>query len=165
MDYGNRAEADKLLLSYTSKPLAQDTEITGHPIVELFVSSTHDDGAFFVYLEDVSPDGDVTYNTEGELRALHRKISKEEPLYKTVGPYHSFLKEDSQPLVPGEIAKLEFQMFPISVMLKAGHSIRVAIAGADKNTFSRIPKTGNPVINVFRAKDYPSRIILPIIPK
>ena len=76
--YRDRAEEDKKLLTYTSDPLEADIEITGHPIVSLFVTSTHTDGAFFVYLEDVDENGKVTYLTEGELRALHRRVSNEQ---------------------------------------------------------------------------------------
>ncbi len=61
------------LLTYTGPALTSDTEITGQPIVKLRVASTHTDGNFIVYLEDVAPDGRVTYLTEGELRALQPK--------------------------------------------------------------------------------------------
>ena len=66
-----------------------DVEITGNPIVTLYVSSTTPDAAFHVYLEDVAPDGTVTYITEGMLRAINRKVSNEEPPYVQFGPYHS----------------------------------------------------------------------------
>ena len=66
--YGDRREEDKKLLTYTSAPLAEDIELTGSPTVTLFVASTHEDGAFYVYLEDVGPDGRISYLTEGMLR-------------------------------------------------------------------------------------------------
>ena len=52
-----------------------DVEVTGNPIVTLYVSSSTPDAAFHVYLEDVTPDGTVTYITEGMLRAINRKVS------------------------------------------------------------------------------------------
>ncbi len=134
-------------------------------MAELYVSSTHDDGAFFVYLEDVGPDGRVRYITEGQLRALHRKVSDEKPPYVIHGPYHSFLRKDGMPLVPGEVARLAFELMPTSVVFQAGHRIRIAIAGADKDTFRRIPEEGSATIRVHRSPDYPSRIILPVIPR
>src|SRR5262245_24821129 len=76
--YPDRAEEDKKLLTYTSAPLDADVEITGHPVVSLFITSTHTDGGFFVYLEDIDENGKVTYLTEGELRALHRRVSNEQ---------------------------------------------------------------------------------------
>lgn len=49
------------LLTYTSEPLAEEVEITGQPVVALHITSTHTDGAFFLYLEDVAPDGNLRY--------------------------------------------------------------------------------------------------------
>ncbi|MGE5677757.1 MAG: CocE/NonD family hydrolase, partial [Pseudomonadota bacterium] len=51
--YPDRAEEDKKLLVYTSEALTEDVEITGVPVVTLNLYSTAEDGAFYVYLEDV----------------------------------------------------------------------------------------------------------------
>ncbi|HKP37971.1 MAG TPA: CocE/NonD family hydrolase [Pyrinomonadaceae bacterium] len=161
--YPNRADEDKKLLAYTSAPFESDTEITGHPVVDLFVTSTATDGAFIVYLEDVDENGVVTYLTEGALRAIHRKISEERPPYKLLVPYHSFKKKDALPLVPGQIAELKFGLQPISVLVRKGHRLRIAIAGADKDTFARIPAEGNPTITVTRNRKHASSIELPVI--
>ena len=161
--YGDRAEEDKKLLTYTSDPLDVDIEITGHPIVDLFITSTHTDGGFFVYLEEIDENGKVTYLTEGELRALHRRVSSEHSPVKLPVPYHSYLKKDAMPLVPGQIAELKFGLQPISVLVKKGHRLRVAIAGHDKDTFIRIPAEGTPTIAVQRNSRGLSMIELPII--
>jgi putative CocE/NonD family hydrolase len=163
--YPDRAAEDRRLLTYTSQPLTEDTEITGHPVINLYVTSTHTDGAFFVYLEDVDETGKVTYLTEGMLRALHRKLSQDAPPYTSPVPYHSFKKKDALPLVPGETAELKFGLLPISALIKKGHRIRVAIAGHDKSVFARIPTTGTPVISVARNARHASFIELPVVPR
>jgi len=163
VSYPDRAEEDKKLLTYTSAPLTADTEITGYAVIDLFITSTATDGAFFVYLEDVDEKGVVTYLTEGEFRALHRKISTDQPPCKMLVPYHSFLKHDAMPLVPGQIAELKFGMQPTSVLIRKGHRLRIAIAGADKDTFARIPAQGMPTITVARDHQHASSIELPLI--
>ncbi|MBN1225274.1 MAG: CocE/NonD family hydrolase [Candidatus Aminicenantes bacterium] len=161
--YPDRAEEDKKLLTYTSAPMETDIEITGHPLVTLYVASTHEDGAFFVYLEDVSPEGRVTYITEGQLRAVMRKVTDEKPLYRKFGPLRSEKREDAMPLVKGEIAEITFDLWATSVLIKKGHRLRVAIAGADKDSFLRYPKDGGiPTISVSRDMNHPSHIVLPI---
>jgi putative CocE/NonD family hydrolase len=160
--YGDRSTADRRLLTYTSEPLAEDVEITGQPVVDLYVTSTQTDGTFAVTFEDVAPDGYVRYLTEGQLRAVHRKISTEEPPYRVLGPYHSFKRKDASPLVPGEITQITFELMPLSVVVRAGHHLRVAIAGADADTFQRIPEAGAPIIMMYRTATYPSHIVLPI---
>jgi hypothetical protein len=163
--YRNRAQEDRRLLAYTSSPLETDTEVTGYPIVTLYITSTCTDGAFFAYLEDVDETGKVTYITEGQLRAIHRKVSRDSPPYNQLVPYHSFRKKDSMPLVPGELAELTFGLLPTSVSIKKGHSIRIAIAGHDKDTFVRIPAEETPMITVARNKTKASFVDLPIVQK
>ncbi len=161
--YPDRAEEDHRLLTYTSPPLPEDTEITGYPVVTLYVTSKATDGAFFVYLEDVEETGKVTYITEGQLRAIHRKVSTDPPPYSLLVPYHSFKRKDAMPLVPGEVAELTFGLLPTSVLIKKGHRIRIAIAGHDKDTFARIPAEGTPVITVARNKLHASFVDLSVV--
>ncbi len=159
----DRREADRKLLIYDSPPLETDVEITGHPVIHLNVSSTAPDGQFFVYLEAVLPDGQVKLVTEGQLRAIHRKISDDTPPYTMFGPYHSCKRADAMPLLPGEVAQIAFDLFPISVLFKVGWRIRVAIAGADKDVFAPIPGCEAPEITVERNASYQSFIDLPTI--
>lgn len=161
--YPDRAAEDKKLMTYTSVPLESDVEITGHPLVNLYVSSSHEDGAFIVYLEDVAPDGRVTYITEGQLRAVMRKISDDEPLYRKFGPHRSERRADAMPLVRGEVAELSFDLWATSALIRKGHRIRVALAGADKDSFARYPREGGiPTITVARNRVHPSHIVLPV---
>jgi putative CocE/NonD family hydrolase len=154
---------DQRLLTYTSPVLTQDTEITGYPIVTLYAASTATDGAFFAYLEDVDEAGKVTYVTEGQLRALHRRVSSEPPPYNMLVPYHSFRRRDGMPLVPGEVAELTFGLLPTSVLIKKGHRICIAIAGHDRDTFARVPAEGIPIITVARNRLHASFVDLPVI--
>jgi putative CocE/NonD family hydrolase len=163
--YGDRANADRRLLTYTSSPLAEDTEITGYPVVTLYVTSTETDGAFYVYLEDVDENGRVTYVTEGQLRALHRRVSTDDPPYRLQVPYHSFKQADAMPLVPGEVTELTFGLLPTSVLIKRGHRLRIALAGHDNGTFVRIPAEGTPVLTFERNARHASCIDLPVVQK
>ncbi|MBN2334361.1 CocE/NonD family hydrolase [Candidatus Bathyarchaeota archaeon] len=159
----DRREEDRRLLVYDGPALEEDTEVTGSPVVSLFVASTAGDGAFFAYLEDVAPDGRVRLITEGCLRALHRKVSGEAPPYPMLGPYHSFKRRDAEPMAPGEVAELRFSLYPVSVLFRRGHRIRLAIAGADRDTFEPVVGGEAPVIRVERNRLYASSIELPII--
>ncbi len=163
IDYSNRTKADEKLFLYTSLPLEDNLEITGNPIITLYLSSTHEDGAVFVYLEDVDEEGNVLYITEGNLRLIHRKISSEKPPYKNFIPYRTYMKKDALPLVPNETTEIKFGLHATSYLFKKGHRIRLALAGADKETFMRYPSKGKPVITIERNKKHPSFIEIPII--
>ena len=159
--YPDRAESDRRLLSYTSGPLERDVEVTGNPVITLRLTSTASDGAFFAYLEDVAPDGRVTYVTEGMLRGIHRLVTTAP--YRTMYPYHSFRERDAAAMAPGALTELRFGLFPVSVLFKRGHRIRIALAGADKDTFGRIPADGAVSWMVSRTGGAPSYIDLPIV--
>jgi len=161
--YPDRAREDRRLLTYTSAPLEQDMEITGYPVVTLHVASTEDDGAFFVYLEDVDEKGVVRYITEGELRGIHRQLSPQPAPYWMGMPHRTFKRAEAAPLPPGEFVELTFGLQPTSVLIRRGHRVRVAFAGADKDTFMRIPAQESPVWQVSRTKTLASCIQLPIV--
>lgn len=162
--YSNRAEEDQKLLCYTSEVLDQDIEITGTPVVTLNVSSTSEDGAFYVYLEDVAPDGTVTYITEGQLRAIHRKIAELKDVeYTFTGMEHSYLKKDSELMRPGQNTEIKIGMYATSVLIKKGHKIRIAIAGHDAASFARIPEKSDPTIVVQRNSNLLSYVELPMM--
>ncbi len=163
--FEDRRTADERLLTYTSAPLGGELEITGHPEIKLYVASTESDAAFIVYLEAVAPDGHVTYITEGVLRGIHRKVSSEAPPYHHFGPYHSYLQQDAEDLPINELVELHFAMQPTSVLVEAGHSLRIAIAGHDAETFARVPEIGTPTLSFQRNAVYPSQLILPVIPR
>lgn len=156
----NRNEMDERMLVYTSQPVTEDIQITGTPVVRLQMTSTHEDGAVIVYLEDVDENGNSTYITEGGLRLIHRKeqVQDEENFNM-----HSFNELDAQPMVKGEVSEVAFKLWPTSVMIKKGHSIRIAIAGADKSIFDRFPKNGKPTYEIMRNATKMSFVELPIV--
>jgi uncharacterized protein len=164
--YPDRSGEDSKLLVYTGAPLASDVEISGSPVVVLEVASTALDGAFFGYLEDVAPDGHVTYLDEGELRAVNRKqMDVNERPYDSLGPVPSNLRRDAQPLIPGKPAELKFCMWPTSILLRKGHQIRVALAGADAGVFRRYPPGGDVTWTVYRQSALASYVELQMRPR
>ena len=161
--YTDRRDEDAKLLTYTSAPLDGDLEMTGSPTVHIYVSSDSEDGAFHIYLEDVSPDGRVTYLTEGLLRAIHRKVTDpSEAPFVPLGIYHSFLQADAVPLVPEEVTEIAVTLLPFSTVFRQGHSIRVAIAGHDASMKDRCPSDGVPRLSFERNARHPSRLVLPV---
>jgi len=163
--YPDRAAEDKKLIVYDGAPLATDVEISGSPVVTLEVASTTPDGAFFAYLEDVAPDGRVTFLDDGEMRALDRKLEDPRELpYASLGPVSSGSRDEAQPLVPGKPTELKFSMWPTSVVLRKGHQIRIALAGADA-CFRRYPPAGDVTWTVYRQSQLASYVELPMRPR
>jgi uncharacterized protein len=168
-DYPDRRERDARLLHCETAPLASDTEVTGHPVVRLFLSSSHDDAHVFAYLEDVAPDGRVAYVTEGQLRLLHRRLAARSTVTTPVSsgdtpdppaPARSFTRADASPLPPGEVAEVVFDLLPISWLFLRGHRVRLALAGADRDHFDVMaPRT----LEVHASPERASRLELPVV--
>lgn len=161
--YPNRKIEDKGLLIYTTKPLENVIEITGHPIITLYMDSTHEDGMICAYLEFIDKKGKIHWITDGQLRLIHRKISLKSPQYDFPTPYHSYKREDYYPLIPDKIAEITFALYPTSILIRKGFKLRLAIAGADKDTFARYPEKGIPTIKIERNSFNASYLKLPIV--
>ena len=159
--YDSRTERDMKLLCYTTKKLEKDIEVTGHPLITLYIDADTTDAGFFIYLEDVDEQGQVHYITEGLFRAIHRN-SIGSLGYKDIVPQYTYRKSDAAPLKHGEIAKLEFDLLPTSFLFKKGHSIKVAISCGDKDHYPEVTPNGTK-IHVYRNTVYSSKIVLPSI--
>jgi predicted acyl esterase len=176
-----RTEPDRRTLVYETAPLTEGVEVTGHPVVHLWIGSNRENADVFVYLSDVDREGQVHYVTEGQLRASFHDLSN--PAVQTRGllevrpelPWHGYGKEDrdSAPFAGGRVVELSFDLMPTAWFFRAGHKIRISIAGADLDNFELNPTLcpGNdPVgcagttLEVHRGAARPSRIDLPVIP-
>ena len=154
---------EDLMQTYTAAPFDVDTEMTGHPVVDIHFEGSEKDGTFFVYISDILPDGRSVYVTEGVFRALHRKIGDQPENLPIIGPSHSFNRADAQHLTPGEATSVSFDLLPTSYLFRAGHRLRVSIAGSDSDHFTRIPDGRPPKYRIFRDKMRPSSIRIPIV--
>ncbi|MBN2207194.1 MAG: CocE/NonD family hydrolase [Candidatus Aminicenantes bacterium] len=161
--YPDMAANDAKALTYTTRPLEAAIEITGHPVVHVWVASTVDDADVFAYLEEVDEKGYSQYLTEGVLRASHRRLHP--PPYEYFGlPYHRSFAEDVGPLAPGEPVELVFDLHPTSNIFDRGHRIRVALTCADQTSFATPELEPPPRLTVFRGGERASYIELPVIP-
>lgn len=138
-------EAAGRVLTYTTPALEQDIEVTGPITLELFASSAAVDQVWVAHLTDVFFDGTSWLRTDGLLKASHRRS-------------HSH----PEPLTPGEVYKLEIEVWPTSQVFRRGHRIRLDLMNA---TFPKTEPCPYPSTNrVYHDREHPSRIVLPIIP-
>lgn len=157
--YDDMAPLANKSLTYTTAALDQAVEVTGHPVVHLWITANVPDVDLFIYLEEVSPSGRATYITEGMLRASHR-AQHEPPYHYMKLPWHRSFKEDVQPLPKDEPVELAFDLLPTSNIFNAGNHIRIRVVGADKDNFQTPQIVPSPTVSIF----HHSYIELPVIP-
>jgi putative CocE/NonD family hydrolase len=158
--YQDMAPNDEKAMCFTSDRLRVDREVVGHPVAVLWVSSTAEDGDFFVYLEEVEANGFSRYVTEGCLRASHR--ATHEAPYDVFGlPWHRSFAEDVQPLEPGVPVKLEIDLQPTAWLFDAGNRIRVSVTCSDHhNSETPIPDPP-PKVSLYAGGERASFVELP----
>lgn len=161
--YPNLAEQAARLLTYTSEPMTADVELIGNPVARLKLASSHSDGAVIVYLHDVAADGKVTYLTEGVLRLAHRKAASDGTSAMSSDPFHTYLARDMAPMPPGKVEDIAIALSPLSVLVRHGHRLRVAIGGTDAGNLEQLPADGTPTLTIQRNAFAFSSIELPIL--
>ena len=124
-------------VTFIASPLAHETEITGPLSARLFVSSSTTDADLFVVFRVYTPDlqevvfmGAIDPHTpiaQGWLRASHRKPDPK--LSTEYRPYHTH--DEKQPLQPGEIVRLDIELWPTSIVVPAGYRIALTVRGRD----------------------------------
>lgn len=146
------------VLVYTSQPLAEALTVAGEVTATLFVSSSAEDTDVVAKLVDVYPDGRAINIAEGILRVSYR---------------HGL--ERREPIVPGEVMKLEISLGPTAITFLPGHAIRLDVTSSLFPTYDRNP---NRLLNpgevtaadfvtatqtLFHESQYPSSLRLPVI--
>jgi predicted acyl esterase len=153
-----RADRDLPTISFSSEPLAQDTEITGPINLVMWVSSETDDMDLFAFLRKTRPDGKVETATRGILKVSHRKLDTQ--LSTPARPYHSHDVE--QKLRPGEVVKVEVEIWPTSMVYEKGSRIRLDVQPHDgQHYFSAYHLQKN---TIYTGADRASYVLLPIVP-
>ena len=118
---------------------AEDTEITGHASLRLWVEAEgSDDMDLFVALQKLDAAGQPVGFTFyaffengpvalGWLRASHRALDPERS--RPDRPWHPHDREER--LSPGERVPLEIELWPSSTLFRAGETLRLVVAGHD----------------------------------
>ena len=162
-------EEDAKSAVFTSDPLPQEMEITGVPVIELHVKSTHPDGNFIAVLEEVTPDGASHFLTEGVIRASHAKTHRND-IYGSMGlPYHRGFREDRVEIPESDSLEepllLSFHLEALSRVLAAGSRIRIAIScgGSGYQQPEGFPEDVLPTVSLYTGEGTDSVLILPVV--
>lgn len=164
----NQILAGKPVLLYTTLPLKEDVRIWGPLSAVLYGSSTTNmDTVWFVKIEDVAPDGKVTFVTQGHLKASYRAV--DEARSKPGQPFHPY-RHAALP-EPNQVYKYQIEMTPIFHTFKAGHKISIHIA-SDDPSYHSFPRTtyAYEILTdlaenaIHHDSKNPSHLVLPIIP-
>ena len=154
---------DEAMIHWTGPAATEAVEITGTAVADLWIAADTSDAAILVYLEDVAADGRTLYVTEGMLRASCRHVEAPPAMHPHAGPYHPCTAETQRYMVAGEAARLQIALHPTSWLLRPGHRLRLALAGADRDHLARVPWGRAPLLRIMYGGDHASALSVPVV--
>lgn len=135
------------LVSFTTPPFEEETEITGHIVAHLNVSVTPEDGVgepdidLFVTLRYVDPAGDEVLYTgtagdgvplcKGWLRVSNRKVHAEHPDHRPYLPHREYRSTDVLPVRAGVVYGVDVEVWPTNVVVEKGGRIVFEVSSGD----------------------------------
>ena len=145
------------VLCYTSNPLESGIEVTGPIKVVLYAATDGSDTDWTAKLVDVSDTGYAKNLCDGIIRARYRDSFTEPSL-----------------LEANKVYRYEIDLAVTGNVFKKGHRIRVEVSSSNFPRFDRNHNTGNDLgtdtemrtahQTVQHSGEYPSHIVLPVIP-
>ncbi len=154
-------------VSYVSRPLAEDMQVTGPPRITFYAAIDQPDTKWRVEVREASST-DIYPLASGWLRAQHRTRDLDRDTAWEIAHDHT----KDVPIVPGEINEYTVQLRPMSHMFKRGDRIKVEISSIDIPTdietydvMWHVCNATTTVHKIYRDGQYQSRASLPVIPK
>ena len=155
-------------------PLPEDVEVTGPLMANIWVSSSTEDMDLFLTLRNFDPQGNEVLETgqqgtpvpvaKGWLRVSHRELDPE--LSLPYRPYHRHRRRLH--LAPGEIVRVEVEIWPTSMVFRKGHRIRLDVQprdGIGSTSYMHYHADYNTGTNTIHAGgERKAYLLLPIIP-
>ena len=161
-------------IALETPPLAQDLEVTGPLAATFWVSSSSEDMDLFLTLRNFDADGNEVLETgqqgtpvpvaKGWLRVSHRELDPE--LTLPYRPYHKHQRRLF--LKPGEIVKVDVEIWPTSMVFKKGNRIRLDLQprdGVGSQGYLHYHADHNTGTNtLYAGGERKSYLLLPVIP-
>jgi len=133
------------VLTYSTGALREDVVIAGPVAASLSVSTTGTDSDFIVKLIDVYPDNAPDNESEFPIGGFQQLV-RGEPFR---GKFRNSFS-NPEPFVPGEIARIEFQMPDIFHTFRKGHRIMVQV---QSSWFPLIDRNPQQFVDIYHAKE------------
>jgi predicted acyl esterase len=155
-------------------PLPNNVEVTGPLAASFWVSSSTEDMDLFLTIRNFDVDGNEVLETgqqgtpvpvaKGWLRVSHRELDPE--LSLPYRPYHKHQRRLF--LKPGEIVKVDVEIWPTSMVFRKGHRIRLDIQprdGVGSQSYMHYHADYNTGTNtIYAGGERESYLLLPAIP-
>ena len=137
------------LVQFTTTPLESETEITGHIVAHLCISTSRSpesdvvpvDIDVFLTLRHISSEGkEIFYTgttgdpvplTKGWLRASMRKVETSHPRHREWLPHREYRSTDVQRVEPDTVYEIDVEVWPTNVVVDKGGKLVFEVSSGD----------------------------------
>ena len=161
---------EQIRVIFESAVMEEDYYINGPIQADIWIDSTATEAVVAVQVEEVSA-GKSLPLTNGLLLASKRAVDIERSRIingEMIQPFHYFTEDRSQPLVPGDVVKMQIEIFPTSAIIRKGSKLRVAISPSNQAqgilTYPSQAAAEGGITTIHNSPEYPSSLILPMVP-
>ena len=152
------SETSRMVLVYTSDPLADEMTLVGDVSVTLWAATTAGDTDWTARLCIVDEAGVSTNLQEGIIRARYRRSLS-----------------DPTPIQADRVYEYQIDLGPVAALVEAGHRLRLVLGSSDFPQWDRNMNTGGPLFaepstagtpatqTVLHNISHPTRITLPVL--
>lgn len=159
-------------LNYETEVMPEDYYINGPIQADIWIESTANEAVLSVRIDEVSPDGETVLPlTNGLLAATSRAVDIERSRYldgEMIQPYHFFTEEMASPINPGDVVKMQVEIFSTSAIIRKGHRLRVSISPSNQAqgvmNYVQQDNSINGVTTIHNSIEYASSVVFPIVP-
>ncbi|MCG8315547.1 MAG: CocE/NonD family hydrolase [Pseudomonadales bacterium] len=157
-------------LVFETEEMLEDYYINGPIQADIWIDSTVTEAVVAVQVEEVSGRRSQPI-TNGQLLASSRAVNESRSRFmdgEMIQPYHYFTQEWNQPLVPGEVVKMQIEIFPTSALIRKGHKLRISISPSNQAqallNYPRQAMAEGGITTIHISPDFPSSVVLPVVP-
>jgi putative CocE/NonD family hydrolase len=164
----------RLGVSFETRPLREDLEVTGPVVLTLWVASTTEDMDIYATIRNIDRDGNDVWEVgqqqqsvpvaKGWLRASHRALDMD--LSRPYRPYHRH--DRRQWLRNNAPVRVDVEIWPTCMVFRKGHRIRLDIQprdGVGSSPYTHYSADYNTGDNtIFTGGGMASHLLLPVIP-
>lgn len=147
-------------IAFVSAPLAEEMELTGETNLILWATSSYDDMDLHIFLHVIYPDGSSEVAAKGWLKASQRRLDKKRSTPSRPYLTHGYMDK----LTPGEIARMEVEIWPTSIILSEGSRLKLQVSGRAPGFLSDWHRRPRGTHTIHFGGDTPSHVLIPVVP-
>lgn len=122
--YAENTVLEQDALNFETASIPENYYINGPIQADIWVETSGENAVLSVWLDEVSPTGVSMPISNGILLASARAVDESRSRFidgEMIQPFHYLTEEREQTVIPGEVFKMQVEIFPTSYIVRKGY--------------------------------------------